>query len=95
MSAPYSAPGTRLFVGGLKYNVTKKDLEEFFKKIGQVNKVYLAMDHDRPGGFNRGFAFVEMATAALAAEAIKKLNGQYGPDGERRIGVKLANEPTR
>lgn len=95
MSAPYSAPGTRLFVGGLKYNVTKEELEKFFKKIGQVHEVYLALDRERPGNMNRGFGFVEMATPGLATEAIKKLNGQYGPDGERKIGVKLANEATR
>ena len=94
MSAPQSTPGTRLFVGGLKYNVTKEELEEFFKKIGQVHKVYLALDRDRPGGMNRGFAFVEMATPSLASKAISDLNGQPGPGG-RRIGVKLANESVR
>lgn len=93
-ATPYSIPGTRLFVGGLKYNVTKDQLQDFFSTAGKVQKVYLALDHDRPGGMNRGFGFVEMATPELAQTAIKTFDGKTGP-GDRTIGVKLANESVR
>lgn len=81
---------TRLFVGGLKYDVTKDDIHTFFEAAGVVEGVYLALDHERGAGRNRGFAFVEMSTPLEARQAIQMFNNKPGPGG-RKIGVKLAN----
>ena len=80
----------RLFVGSLKYDVSKAQLEEFFSKVGPVQDVYMALDRTRGEGLNRGFAFVQMVSAADADKAIRTLDGKPGPGG-RRIGVKHAN----
>jgi RNA recognition motif-containing protein len=80
----------RLFVGSIKYDVTKAELTAFFAKVGPVKDVYMAMDRQRGNGLNRGFAFVQMEYAVDALRAIELFNGKNGPGG-RRLGIKLAN----
>ncbi len=65
---------TRLFIGNLSYNTTEEDLRSFFSEAGAVTSVNLMMD--KFTGRSRGFAFVEMATAAEAAKAIELFHGK-------------------
>ncbi len=62
--------GTRLYVGNLSYDTTAADLHQLFSGAGTVERCDLMVD--RFSGKSRGFAFVEMATAAEADEAIRR-----------------------
>jgi RNA recognition motif-containing protein len=77
---------TKLYVGNLPYSVTENELRTLFSQAGNVTSVAIPMDRmtDRP----RGFAFVEMSTAAEAQEAIRLLEGTMV--GERRIRVNIS-----
>jgi len=69
--------GKRIFVGGLPFSVSDRQLEELFAAHGAVESARVVTD--RMTGRSRGFGFVEMASDAEAEEAIEKLNGsQYG-----------------
>ncbi len=65
---------TKLFVGNLSFKLTESNIEELFAQSGTV--VSVAIPTDRDTGRKRGFAFVEMQTAAEAEAAIRNLNGQ-------------------
>lgn len=67
--------GTRLYVGNLSFGTTEETLRAAFEAGGrQVREV--SMVTDRTTGQPRGFAFVEMGTAADAQAAITELNGK-------------------
>ncbi len=66
--------GTKLYVGNLNYNTTEDMLKEAFSANGrEVASVSIIMD--RETGRSRGFAFVEMATAEGAQQALQELDG--------------------
>ena len=65
---------TNLYVGNLSYNTTENELQAAFAEFGVVERVSLV--RDRETGQARGFAFVEMANAAEAANAIAGMNGR-------------------
>jgi len=65
--------GNRLYVGNLSFNADTESVREAFAGIGEVTDVHVVMD--RETGRSRGFAFVTMGTAALAAEAISRMDG--------------------
>jgi RNA recognition motif-containing protein len=66
--------GTKLYVGNLNYNTTEEALREAFSANGrEVASVSIIMD--RETGRSRGFAFVEMATAEGAQQALQELDG--------------------
>jgi RNA recognition motif-containing protein len=65
---------SKLYVGGLAYSVTDKELEELFAEHGTV--VSTAVIKDRDSGQSKGFGFVEMSSEDEAQNAIKALNGQ-------------------
>jgi RNA recognition motif-containing protein len=73
----------RLYVGNLDYATTEANLSELFGAVGEVVSVNLITD--RMTGRSRGFAFVEMAEASAAQQAIDELNGKTV--GERQIKV--------
>jgi cold-inducible RNA-binding protein len=62
----------RIFVGNLSYQTTEDQLADLFAEAGPVESVSIVTDRDT--GRSRGFAFVEMDTAAANA-AIEKFNG--------------------
>ncbi|MFO0692090.1 MAG: RNA-binding protein [Polyangiales bacterium] len=66
--------GTRLYVGNLSFQTSQDALQEAFQAIGEVREVYLPSD--RETGRPRGFAFVTMATAQGAQDAIAQLDGR-------------------
>lgn len=77
---------TKLFVGGIPYSITNKQIEELFAQFGKVRSVSIVTD--KYSGQSKGFAFVEMEDDSQAQEAIKQLDG-YGLEG-RKIGVSVA-----
>jgi len=64
----------KLYVGGLAYAVTEKELEELFAEHGTVTSA--AVIKDRDSGQSKGFGFVEMSSDDEANAAISALNGK-------------------
>ncbi len=62
----------KLYVGGLAYSVTDKELEELFAGQGAVTSAVVIKDRD--SGQSKGFGFVEMADVKEGQNAIKELN---------------------
>jgi RNA recognition motif-containing protein len=77
-----------LFVGNLSFNTSQETIEAAFSALGEVREV--ALPTDRETGRPRGFAFVTMADAQAAQNAIAQLNGSE-LDG-RQIRVDEAQE---
>ncbi|MBM4385399.1 MAG: RNA-binding protein [Deltaproteobacteria bacterium] len=65
--------GKKIYVGNLPFTSTEDELRALFTRHGGVDSV--AVVTDRETGRPRGFAFVEMADANAAADAIKALDG--------------------
>lgn len=65
---------TRIYVGNLAFHTTEEALQTAFGQFGDVAEVKLMLD--RESGRSRGFAFVSMATAEAARNAIASMNGQ-------------------
>lgn len=65
--------GKKLYLGNISFRATEDDIRKLFSVSGTVTSVHLVTD---PGtGQSKGFAFVEMATAKEAGDAIETLNG--------------------
>jgi cold-inducible RNA-binding protein len=65
---------SKLYVGGLAYSVTEKELETLFMEQGKV--VSAVVIKDRDSGQSKGFGFVEMEDDEAAKKAIAELNGK-------------------
>ncbi|MCX8071085.1 MAG: RNA-binding protein [Candidatus Binatia bacterium] len=65
--------GRKLYVGNLPFDATDADLQTLFSRVGQCESAAVIVD--RYTGRSRGFGFVEMSSAAEAADAIQQLNG--------------------
>jgi RNA recognition motif-containing protein len=76
----------KLYIGNLDYATTEANLSDLFGEVGEVSSVNLITD--RMTGRSRGFAFIEMAQASAAQQAINELNGRTV--GERQIKVSEA-----
>jgi RNA recognition motif-containing protein len=63
----------RVYVGGLSYATTTKQLEELFSPYGTVDSARIIID--KFTGRSKGFGFVEMGSGAEADSAIRSLNG--------------------
>jgi len=79
---------TNIYVGNLAFSTNNADLEALFAEHGEVTKAQVITD--RETGRSRGFAFVEMASAEEANNAIRSLNGR-SIDG-RDLKVNQARE---
>ena len=66
--------GMKLYVGGLAYSVSDKELETLFSEHGNVTSAVVIKDRD--SGQSKGFGFVEMADNAEAQAAMTALNGK-------------------
>lgn len=64
----------KLYVGGLAYAVTEKDLEVMFAEFGTVASA--AVIKDRDSGQSKGFGFVEMSNDEEAKAAMAAMNGK-------------------
>jgi RNA recognition motif-containing protein len=78
----------KLYVGNLSFDSTEDDLKDLFGRHGTVESV--AVITDRETGRARGFAFVEMADAQAADDAIRGLDGS--DFGGRSIKVNEAED---
>ena len=65
--------GNKLYVGGLSYATTDKQLEDLFTAHGTVESARVIID--KFTGRSKGFGFVEMGSGAEAQTAIRALNG--------------------
>ena len=99
----------KLYVGGLPYSVSDKQLEEIFSAHGTVESAHVITD--RMTGRSRGFGFVEMNAQSEAETAIEGLNGsqlegrtlvvneakprQNTGGGDRRAGFNDSNSRSR
>jgi len=70
----------RLYVGGLSYTVSNRDLEQLFAAHGAVESANVIMDRDT--GRSKGFSFVDMSNDQEAKAAIAALDGKE-VDGRR------------
>ena len=64
----------KLFVGNLSFQTTESEITSAFETYGPVESVSIITD--KYDGRPRGFAFIEMPSAAEAQEAITRLNGK-------------------
>ncbi len=64
---------TKLYVGNLSFSVSDQSLGDKFSECGTVQSVKIITD--RETGRSKGFGFVEMSSAAEAAQSISRLNG--------------------
>jgi len=65
---------TKLFVGGISWNLKDEDLKNAFAEMGEVVEAVIIMD--RETGKSKGFGFVTMKTSEEAKKAIVELNGK-------------------
>jgi RNA recognition motif-containing protein len=63
----------KLYVGNLPYSANDQSLTDKFSECGTVSSAKVIMDRD--SGRSKGFAFVEMSTAAEATSAISRFHG--------------------
>ena len=78
----------RLYVGNLAFQTTEDTLQAAFAECGEVTEVKVMID--RETGRSRGFAFVTLATAEAAQNALSRLHGSE-LDG-RALRVDIAQE---
>jgi hypothetical protein len=64
---------TKLFVGGLSWDISTEELREAFAKFGPLVDATVILD--RGTGRSRGFGFVTFENPPDAAEAIKQMDG--------------------
>lgn len=83
----------KLFVGGLPYSTSDRQLEELFSQHGTVDSARIVTD--RMNGRSRGFGFVEMSTHDEAQASINALNGQEYEGRTLTVNEAKPREPRR
>lgn len=78
---------TKLFVGGLPFDLNEQDLRGVFEEYGPIISAKIIID--RETNRSRGFAFIELKDAEKANLAISEMNG--GMIEDKKIVVSIAN----
>ncbi len=78
----------KLFVGGLPWKTTEKELKEAFSKFGEVEDVKVI--RDKRTGKSKGFGFVTFESNESALKAKEGMNNTTF--GDRTIKVDWAKE---
>lgn len=81
-------PECKVYVGGLKEEANRYDLEDAFSKIGKVVNVWVAR---RPPGFG----FVEMEDPRDAQDCVKELDGTKICGGRVKVEMSKPNRGGR
>lgn len=70
-----SVPSSRLYVGGLPYEMSDTALLKLFIRFGEVQAISIVTDrfHNHR---SKGFGFVEMSTEEVASQAVQSLHGK-------------------
>ncbi|MBA0851042.1 hypothetical protein Goshw_011942 [Gossypium schwendimanii] len=71
-----SAPSSKLFVGGISFQMDDQSLNEAFSKYGEVVEARVIVD--RETGRSRGFGFITYTSTEDASSALQALDGQGG-----------------
>ncbi|KAK3753244.1 hypothetical protein QZH41_004456 [Actinostola sp. cb2023] len=87
---PTSLDKNTLFVSNLPFVIKESEVEEIFKKFGEVKQVRLVTSK---AGKPKGYGYVEFADENCASKAIVTMDGFVV--SERTISVALSNPPTR
>ena len=82
----FTYPKSKIFVGGLDFNLSSEELREHFQQYGEVQDAIILKDINN--GKSRGFGFVTFVEEPVAQNLIKhqpvtQING-------RRVDIKKA-----
>ncbi|UYV75436.1 TRA2B [Cordylochernes scorpioides] len=83
-------PNNCIGVFGMSRHTDERELETFFSKYGDIEKINLVRD---PEGNSRRFAFVYFRELDDAIEAVRRGNDQYLDDARIRVDFSLTNRP--
>ncbi|XP_039005067.1 glycine-rich RNA-binding protein RZ1C-like isoform X2 [Hibiscus syriacus] len=76
----------RIFVGGLSWDVTERQLEHAFSQFGKIIESQIMVERDT--GRSRGFGFITFSERRSVDDAIREMHGR--DLGERTISVNKA-----
>jgi len=79
---------SKIFVGGLKRETTRQQLNRYFSKFGPIRKIDVVMDPRNPTR-NRGFAFIQFEYIEACEEACRfgQFHNMFGQDVEVKRAV--------
>ena len=87
----YSYPKSKVFVGGLDFNLTSEELKDHFQKnFGEVQDAIILKDIYT--GKSRGFGFVTFKDEGVAQKLIKEVT--VTEINKRKIDIKKAEPKT-